>query len=498
MRTIAIVNQKGGCGKTTVSINVASALADAGKRVLLVDMDPQSHCAVGLAVPEQQIEQSIYDVLISHSRNEPIKLTEILWQINDRLELAPASIDLSAFEQQMAGVPERELCLKEALDEVRAEYDFAIVDCPPAVGLLTFSALRAATDVIVPVETGYFALHGLSKQLDTLSILCKRCSQHVEVRVVASMYDIRTKMAREILAELRTHFGDRMFKTVVNFNTKIKEASSFGQPVGEYDPTSKGRKDFSALAEEILGSHETQQRRDFVNSLAGQLESISVTADELLEATKPAAKPQQQPRIEEIKPAQRPHEPAEIQEPVPAALGADQPAETARQEPPAPPVEQTPPTPQTTPEQQPPAPDIRAVDLAEEPAATEETTTVEQATPLEEPHQVETTDQYNPAETAAKLSDYYGVSSMRDAVVFVTLYPRAQNVQIAGDFNNWQPAATPMEKLGDTGVWQTKINLPQGRYRYRLVVDGQWQQDPYNEHTELNPFGDFNSVIEVS
>ena len=244
MRTVAIVNQKGGCGKTTVSINLASALAELGKKVLLVDMDPQSHCAVGLAVPEEQIEQSIYDVLISRSRNEPIRLTEILWQIGENLELAPASIDLSAFEQQMAGIADRETCLKTVLDEVQDEYDFAVVDCPPAVSLLTFNALRAATDVLVPVETGYFALHGLSKQLETLGILCKRCQQHVSVRVLASMYDIRTKMAREILAELRSHFGDRMFKTVVNFNTRIKEASSFGQPINEYDPASKGQQDF--------------------------------------------------------------------------------------------------------------------------------------------------------------------------------------------------------------------------------------------------------------
>jgi chromosome partitioning protein len=142
MKTMAVVNQKGGCGKTTISINLASALAEAGQRVLLVDMDPQSHCAVGLAVPEEQIEQSIYDVLISRSRNEPIKLTEILWQIGDRLELAPASIDLSAFEQQMSGISERESCLKEVLNDVKDNYDYTIVDCPPAVGLLTFNALR--------------------------------------------------------------------------------------------------------------------------------------------------------------------------------------------------------------------------------------------------------------------------------------------------------------------------------------------------------------------
>jgi len=403
MRTIAVVNQKGGCGKTTVSINLASALAEAGKRTLLVDMDPQSHCAVGLAVPEEQIEQSIYDVLISKSRNEPIKLTEILWQINEHLELAPASIDLSAFEQQMADIPQRECCLKDVLDAVKHDYDFAIIDCPPAVGLLTFSALRASTDVIVPVETGYFALHGLSKQLETLSILCERSHQHVNVQVLASMYDVRTKMAREILAELKKHFADKMFKTIVNFNTKIKEAASLGQPVGEYDPVSKGKKDFSALAEEVLGSQEKAEQREFVNSLAGQLEAISATADELLQSAN-----------------------------IPS--------------------------------------------ITKQPIAAE---------------------QQKPSDIDAKLSNYYGVNQIDDAIVFVTLYPRASSVQIAGDFNNWQPQQTQMEKANDSGVWKTQLKLPAGIYRYRLVVDGQWQQDTYNNATEANPFGDLNSVLEV-
>ncbi len=450
MKTIAVVNQKGGCGKTTVSINLASALAEAGQRVLLVDMDPQSHCAVGLAVPEEQIEQSIYDVLISRSRNEPIKMTEILWQISDRLELAPASLDLSAFEQQMVGIPERESCLKEALSEMKDDYDFSIIDCPPAVGLLTFNALRAASDVIVPVETGYFALHGLSKQLETLSILCRRCSQHVDVKVVASMYDIRTKMAREILAELRSHFDDKMFKTIVSFNTKLKEAASFGQPISEYDPASKGHKDFSSLAEEIMGSRTAQQRHEFVNSLAEQLESISATADELLEASKTSKETEDTVEIETPE-----FEQTELQ------LSED---EFVSEEM----VDE----------------DIQ-IDIIEEPQSTDETMTTETAAPTAEER------------TAAKLSDYYGVSQINDAVVFVTLYPRAHSVQIAGDFNNWQPENAPMQKVGDTGVWQTKMSLPQGRYRYRLVVDGQWQQDPYNEVTELNPFGGFNSVLEV-
>ncbi len=448
MKTIAVVNQKGGCGKTTVSINLASALAEGGQRVLLVDMDSQSHCAVGLAVPEEQIEQSIYDVLISRSRNEPIKMTEILWQISDRLELAPASIDLSAFEQQMVGINERESCLKDALDDMKDNYDYAIIDCPPAVGLLTFNALRAATDVIVPVETGYFALHGLSRQLETLSILCRRCSQQVNVKVLASMYDIRTKMAREILADLRSRFGDKMLNTIVSFNTKIKEASSFGQPISEYDPASKGRKDFSALAEEILGTKTKQQRNEFVNSLADQLESISATADELLQSAKPPVKAV---------------EPVQVEQPEPS-LGEDE------------------------------------LTLVEEPIELdlEEEIEVHEDQAPEEPQAAQAPEQETlEKSTSAKLSEYYGVSQINDAVVFVTLYPRANSVQIAGDFNNWQPEQTMMEKVGDGGVWQTQMKLNPGRYRYRLVVDGQWQQDPYNELNELNPFGGFNSIIEI-
>jgi len=418
MRTIAVVNQKGGCGKTTVAINLASAIAQLGKRVLLVDMDPQSHCAVGLAVPEEQIELSIYDVLISHTRNEPIRLTEILWQISDTLELAPASIDLAAFEQQVSGVPEPETLLKRVLDEVSQTYQYVVIDCPPAVGLLTFNALRAATDVIVPVETGYFALHGLSKQLETLGLLCKRCKQQVNVKVLASMYDIRTKMAREVLAQLRSHFADRMLRTVINFNTKIKEAASYGQPINEYDPASKGQQDFRRLAEEIMGIEPAQDSRQIINSLAEQLEAISTSANQLLASS-------QDKHTQRAKPSPTPQ----------ASVAATQ-AQSPQPEP-------------------------------------------------------------TPAQTDARLASYYGVHPSKGAVTFVTLYPRAKTVQIAGDFNNWRPDQTPLQKVNENGVWQVKLELPPGCYRYRYVVDGQWQQDPYNERVEPNPFGEYNSVVEV-
>ncbi|MBN1125415.1 MAG: AAA family ATPase [Sedimentisphaerales bacterium] len=454
MRTIAIINQKGGCGKTTVAINLASALAGRGLRTLLVDMDPQSHCAVGLAVPEEQIEQSVYDILISHARHEPQRLSEILWQISDNFELAPASIDLAAFDQQMSGVVDRENCLKNLLATVNKDYDYVVIDCPPSVGLLTFNAIRAATDVVVPVEMGYFSLHGLSKQLETLNALCKQCSQQINVMVLASMYDIRTKMGREILGEVRKHFSARMFKTVVNFNTKLKEAASLGQPISEYDPASRGHKDFMSLAEELVGTDTHMHRAELVSSLQAKLDAISASAEELLSTVKPAAL-------------------VETNEPT--------------EEPQVAPVHT----------------DATEVETAQTPVATLEgaSGTVQESQSAHKAHDTkrEIVDiEAKPKKSLdAKIAEFYGARQTGDVVTFVTLYPRAQTVQVAGDFNNWQPHMGQLQKVSENGIWQIKLPIASGRYRYRLVVDGIWQQDPYNEMTEMNPYGDFNSVVEV-
>jgi hypothetical protein len=263
------------------------------------------------------------------------------------------------------------------------------------------------------------------------------------------MYDIRTKMAREILGELRKHFGDKMFKTVVNFNTKLKEAASFGQPISEYDPASKGHNDFQNLVKEILQGRPEQQRRQIVESLSEKLESISASADELLARAKPKVAPPDAGRIKSIEPPkQRPQQ----MEPV-AVRAEPKPAEA------------------------------KAVAIAKV-----------EAKPVVavQPQQPKAA-----AATDTKLAEYYGVNQVNDAMAFVTLYPRAQSVQIAGDFNGWQPTKLPMERVGESGVWQASAKLPPGRYRYRLVVDGQWQQDPYNETSELNPFGGYNSIVEV-
>jgi chromosome partitioning protein len=268
---------------------------------------------------------------------------------------------------------------------------------------------------------GYFSLHGLSKQLDTLNVLCKQCEQQINVMVLASMYDIRTKMGREILGEVRKHFSGKMFKTVVNFNTKLKEAASLGQPISEYDPASKGHKDFMGLAEELVGTDTHMHRAELVSNLQSKLEAISASAEELLSTVKPEDR----------------------RDKTPVTITA---------------------------EEQPVAVQMNVSDRQEK-------------------RQIKDID--------AKIADFYGVRQTGRAVTFVTLYPRATTVQVAGDFNNWQPENGNLQKVGDNGIWQVKLPMTHGRYRYRLVVDGIWQQDPYNEVTELNPYGEFNSVIEV-
>src|SRR5205809_3866146 len=253
MRTLAIINQKGGCGKTTTSINLAACLARLGHKTLLVDMDPQGHCGVGLAVPEEQIERTIYDALIEDSDGTPARVNEIAWQIASDFDLAPSNIKLAAFEQVFAGRAGREDRLKKAIESVKNTYQWAIIDCPPSVGLITFNALRACDEVIVPVETGFFSLHGLAKMMETLELMKERCSKDILIRVLPTLYDTRTKLAREVLSELRSKFRDYLMESTVNFNTKLKEAASFGQPITEYDPGSRGYKDFVNLARELMG-----------------------------------------------------------------------------------------------------------------------------------------------------------------------------------------------------------------------------------------------------
>jgi chromosome partitioning protein len=257
MRIIAVANQKGGCGKTTIVINLAACLAREGQRTLAVDLDPQGHCALGLLVPEEQIEVNIADVLLADGAEGAPDMSRVTWQISSHFDLIPAKTDLCRLEQKLAGVEGREQRLARALETVRDKYDFVLIDTPPTIGFLTQSALAAAGEVVVPVDTGYFALHGLSKQLDTIRELREYSGKSLTVRILANLYDVRTKLAREILAELRKRHGDAMFKSFINFNTKLKESTSLGQPITEYDGASSGCRDFVRFARELIALETT-------------------------------------------------------------------------------------------------------------------------------------------------------------------------------------------------------------------------------------------------
>ena len=250
LRTFAVINQKGGCGKTTTAINFASALAELGRKTLLVDMDPQSHCALGLAVPESQIERSIADVLLA-SPYAPADPQGLVWQVSGRLDLIPSTTQLAAVEHRLSAAPDRDLRLARALARLAPHYELCVIDCPPSIGLLTFNALRAAGEVIIPVETGYFALHGAIKQAMTLQVLADRVAHQVGFYVLATMHDEQATLANQIILELRRHFGQRVLDLTIRYSPRLKEAASLGQPIGEYDPQCPAAEDYRRLAEHL-------------------------------------------------------------------------------------------------------------------------------------------------------------------------------------------------------------------------------------------------------
>jgi len=254
MRIIAIVNQKGGCGKTTTTVNLAGCLAAAGERVLVVDIDPQAHATLALGVSPDDLDENLYDVLAEPGGER--RLSAVIRPIHDHLSLAPSGIVLSALEQKLAGdrSDDRTERLGRALDVVAADYDFALIDCPPNVGILTFNALRAAGEVVVPLETSSFAIHGVEKLLETIALLSDRIGHELDVRLLPTLYDGRTRYARETLAEIRTRFGNLCFDTVIRANVKLREAARRGKPIVEIARSANGSIDHTALAVELAAA----------------------------------------------------------------------------------------------------------------------------------------------------------------------------------------------------------------------------------------------------
>jgi chromosome partitioning protein len=251
MRTIAVVNQKGGCGKTTTAINLAGFLALEGRRTLVVDMDPQGHATLGLLPDAVPLAKTMYDVLVHQRNGRDTRLHDVIRPAHANLDVAPADILLSAVPEQLSGLPNREGILAEALEEIRDHYDYAIVDCPPHVGLLTFNALCASSEAIVPVDPSFFSLHGIGKLLETFDVLSRKTGHEVAVRALATLYSGRTRFAREVVDEIRRHLAGRHFTTVIRHSVKLAEAASHGQPISTYCRRCAGFDDYEALAAEV-------------------------------------------------------------------------------------------------------------------------------------------------------------------------------------------------------------------------------------------------------
>ena len=278
MRTIAIANQKGGCGKTTTSVNLATAFATSGKQVLLIDLDPQAHATLGLGYDPDDMDKTIYDAItnaqVPVSRTQiPISRTIVDTKV-DGLELAPSNILLSGVEFELATVYGREYVLQQQIETISGDYDICVIDCSPSLSLLTLNALVASTDVIIPVQTQYYALEGLKQLLETIDIVNDRFNPSLKILgVLLTFAESRTNLSKQIQQQMRDFFGDLVFETVIHRTTRLAEAPSAGEPILVYAPKSKGASEYKALSEEIINNKSSHEETSSAKILAEQIAS---------------------------------------------------------------------------------------------------------------------------------------------------------------------------------------------------------------------------------
>ena len=247
-KIISVANQKGGVGKTTTTVNLSTILAKKGKKVLLIDTDPQGNATSGLGV-SKDVELSVYDILIGDTEfDETLQETAI-----KNLKVCPSNISLAGAEVQLVSMMSREQRLKTKLDKIKDQYDYILIDCPPSLGLVTLNAFTASDSVLIPVQCEYFALEGLGQLLNTVNLVKKHLNKNLEIEgALLTMYDARTNLSNQVVKEVKKYFEDKVYKTVIPRNVRLSEAPSYGMPITVYDPRSKGAKAYEKLAKELL------------------------------------------------------------------------------------------------------------------------------------------------------------------------------------------------------------------------------------------------------
>lgn len=480
VRVIAIINQKGGCGKTTTAINLAAIFARRGVRTLLADMDPQAHCSIGLGVPESQIEYGLAEALVAE-HDASFDPEPLLWEVSRHLDLAPSTTRLAALEAPGGGLHERhdrDRRLESLLGRLQDRYDIVLVDCPPTIGLLTFNALRACGEAIVPVEMGYFAFRGAEKQWKTIQRMVERLNRPIRCRLLPTLHNPNSRNARDILAALERQFPSQVVPVVIREHETLREAASFGQPVVEYAPDSDAHRNFEMLADWLI----EQGQHASVN-----IEIMADTASSMFERKPdPAARQSEQHRN-----AATANQ--DIAEQGLGSNGGREARECA--------VYRTPTA--AAPDRVPTA-SSRAAEMvarvrsnARVPVGQQRGTTREHdevSTSSPQGHTVHTS---RDEQIERKPNETFGCFITNDGVRFVQPSKPAQTIAIAGDFNGWSTRTHHLNARPETGCSELTVMIPPGKYEYRLVIDGRWQPDSYNAEQTISPFGEPNSVLVV-
>ncbi len=361
MRVIAIANQKGGCGKTTTAINLASSLASKNYKVLVIDLDPQANASFGLGIKTDQIERSVYNIFTTADTKRK-KISEVILHLWENFDLVPGHILLSTTEQELRNAEDAISIVYKALDSLEVSYDFVIIDCPPSLGFLTFNALRAAHELIVPVQCCTLSLMGVGKLINMVELIQLKLQRSPRVKGLICMYDKRTNYAKKMHQEIKRHFKDNLYSAVIRGNVTLREATERGVPVIKLNKYAAGAVDYLALADEVV----VDSRKLFLDDFYEEAEDF--------------------------------------------------------------------------------------------------------------------------------------MAKMRDALkvqAFSISAPEARNVYIVGDFNSWRADNTSrLEQMPD-GIWEKKIALKPGSYKYKFIVDGEWRHDTHNTKSVTNSFGGFDSVLSI-